>query len=504
MFKKFFTFIFAAGLALGLGAADSEKVFVPLKGIVILTPGFRATDISITDPGIIAAEPIANDQIRITGIAVGKSDLHLTSGAVSKLYTVTVNDNVREVFNSLRKDLDSVPEVEISINGNRVVLKGEVSNIDGWETLRRVLPAYGSSVTDLTVFRPAPEIMLSLKKLFEKAGFKVVQDITDLSPGTLALRNEKNTLILIGTVYCQDDADTIKQLISTQNWISADGKDPSKPIRFINKVSIKPTLLDVGAVFVGVRQADTSAIGANLLKNGIKIGQNFNFSTIFEGRTNQSYNLGADASTILNLMAESGCKRFHRSGHLSFMSNESNEYKVLHEGGTLKVRVYGGSGGTGTLTDVPYGFIMRVKGGLIGSDQVKLDIQIEVSTPALQENNDYDLKQTKISTTVVAKLGETVALGGMKDMVEESSGPSGIPYLRKVPVLNWFCAEKTDSFNDSQVLLLIYPQVAGRTPPLTMPPSAETANTLEESGKSNKERSRESDEKKKSFWDRWF
>ena len=177
---------------------------------------------------------------------------------------------------------------------------------------------------------------------------------------------------------------------------------------------------------------------------------------------------------------------------------------MLHEGGTLKVRVFGGSGGTGTLNDVPYGFIMRVKGGLIGNDQVKLDVQIEISTPALQENNDYDLKQTKVSTTIVAKLGETVALGGMKDMVEESSGPSGIPYLRKIPVLNWVCAEKSDSFNDSQVLLLIYPQVAGRTPPLKVPPSAETANTLEESDKSNKERTREAEEKKKSFWDRWF
>ena len=504
MFKKFFAFIAVCGLALTLGAADSEKVFVPLKGIVILTPGFRATGVSITDTGVIAAEPIANDQIRITGLAVGKSDLHLTAGTVSKLYTVTVNDNVREVFNSLRKDLDSVPEVEISINGNRVVLKGEVSNIDGWETLQKVLPAYGAGVTDLTVFRPAPEIMLSLQKLFEKAGFKVVQDVTDLSPGTLSLQNERNTLILRGTVYCQDDLNTIAQLISTQNWLSVDGKDPSKPVRFINKVVIKPTLLDVGAVFVGVKQADTSAIGANLLNGGVKIAQGFNFSTIFEGRTNQSYNLGADASTILHLMAESGCKRFHRAGHLSFMSNESNEYKVLHEGGTLKVRVYGGSGGTGTLTDVPYGFIMRVKGGLIGSDRVKLDIQIEVSTPALQENNDYDLKQTKVSTTIVAKLGETVALGGMKDMVEESSGPSGIPYLRKIPVLNWVCAEKSDSFNDSQVLLLIYPQVAGRTPPLKVPPSAETADTLRESDKSTGERAREADEKKKSFWDRWF
>lgn len=72
-----------------------------------------------------------------------------------------------------------------------------------------------------------------------------------------------------------------------------------------------------------------------------------------------------------------------------------------------------------------------------------------------------------------------------------------------MPVLNWICAESTDSFNDNQVLLLVYPQVAGRTPPLKMPPSAETANTLEESGKTNQQRMEEADEKK-SFWERWF
>ena len=503
MLKRFLTVIALLGFVLCAAAEESEKVFVPLKGIVVISPGFRPGDISVTDRGVISAELIANDQIRITGLSVGKSDLHVTAGSVSKLYTVTVNDNVREVFNSLRKDLDSVPEVEISINGNRVVLKGEVSSIDGWETLLKVLPTYGSSVTDLTVFRPAPEIMLSLKKLFEKAGFRIVQDTTDLSPGSLSLQSEKNTLILQGSVYCEEDMKSIQQLISTQDWISLDGKDKSKPVRFLNRVVIKPTLLDVGAVFVGVRQAETSAVGANLVKGGVKIAQGFNFSTIFSGGTNQSYNLGADAATILNLMAESGCKRFHRAGHLSFMSNESNEYKVLHEGGTLKVRVYGGAGGTGTLNDVPYGFIMRVKGGLIGSDQVKLDVQIEISTPALQENNDYDLKQSKVFTTIVAKLGETVAIGGMRNMIEESSGPSGIPFLRKVPGLNWVCAENTEAFNDDQVLLLIYPQVAGRTPPLKMPPSAETANTLEESGKTNKQRTEEANEKK-GFWDRWF
>ena len=188
MFKRVLAFFLCAGLVFA-AAAESENISVPLKGIVILTPGFRASDLNITDKNIISAEQIANDQIRVTGLAVGKSDLHVTSGSISKLYTVTVNDNVREVFNSIRKDLDSLPEVEISINGNRVVLKGEISSVDGWELLQKVLPSYGANVSNLTSFRPAPEIMLSLKKLLEKSGFKIVQDITDLSPGSLSLQN---------------------------------------------------------------------------------------------------------------------------------------------------------------------------------------------------------------------------------------------------------------------------------------------------------------------------
>ena len=71
MLKPILTGIAAAAMMLGLLAADSEKIVVPLKGIVILSPGFKAEDINITDRNIITAEPIANNQIRVTGLAVG-------------------------------------------------------------------------------------------------------------------------------------------------------------------------------------------------------------------------------------------------------------------------------------------------------------------------------------------------------------------------------------------------------------------------------------------------
>ena len=70
--------------------------------------------------------------------------------------------------------------MDISINGNKVVLKGEVSSIEGWETLLKVLPGYGGNVVNLTIFRPAPEIMLSLKKLFEKSGFRSTEQRKDI------------------------------------------------------------------------------------------------------------------------------------------------------------------------------------------------------------------------------------------------------------------------------------------------------------------------------------
>lgn len=53
MFKRFIAIAALLTLVLGAMAAESENVVVPLKGILILTPGFRATDISITDKNVI-------------------------------------------------------------------------------------------------------------------------------------------------------------------------------------------------------------------------------------------------------------------------------------------------------------------------------------------------------------------------------------------------------------------------------------------------------------------
>lgn len=486
-----------------LFAQDTEKINVPLGGMTVAEVSFKIESFRTADAKIVKAEPIADTQIRFMGLAVGKTDVQVVGDGTSKVFTVNVQDNIREIFNAIRKDLDALPELDISINRDKIVLKGEVSSIRNWELLHKVLLNYPGVVMNLASFAPAPEVMLNLHKALEKAGFKVGQNAATANPGEIVIELAGNTLIVSGSVYSPDDVTQVKQIFATQSWLESDpAAKGNDKVKLVEKIQIVPTLLEVGVVFMGISRRDSEAIGANLMKNGIQVGNAFNFDTNFHGN-NQAYALDASLNTVLNLSADTGVNRFRNAGHLTFMSNESPTFKRLHSGGTLKVRVYGGSGGTGTLNDVPYGFIMGVKGGLTGAENVKLDLELEMSTPKLMENNDYDLKITKVVTTVSAKLGQTLVIGGLKDMVQTTTDNSGIPFLRKVPVLNWFVAESADELTDRQVLILIYPQIAGKGPELKMPPSTETADTVDKVEEDNKTRVREEDGKK-SWWQRIF
>lgn len=500
---KIITVLTALLSGMALFAQDTEKINVPLGGIAIADVPFKIESFRTTDAKIVKAEVIADMQVRFLGLSLGKTDVQVMGSGISKVFTVTVQDNIRETFNAIRKDLDSLPELDISINRDKIVLKGEVSSIRNWELLHKVLPNYSGVVMNLASFAPAPEVMLNLHRALEKAGYRIGKNAAAAQPGEIVIEQETNTLIVSGSVFSPEDVTQVRQIFATQSWLDSDpaSKDGNK-VKLVEKIQVVPTMLDVGVVFMGVSRRDSEAIGANLMKNGIKIGNAFNFNTNFHG-SNQTYALDASLSTILNLSADTGANRFRNAGHLTFMSNESPTFKRLHNGGTLKVRVYGGAGGTGTLNDVPYGFQMGVKGGLTGADNVKLELELEMSAPTLLENQDYDLKVTKIATTVSAKLGQTLVVGGLKDMVETTTDTSGIPFLRKVPVLNWFIAESANELSDRQVLILIYPQIAGKGPEIKMPPSAETSDTVEKVEEDNKARIK-GDDSQKSWWQRWF
>jgi type II secretory pathway component GspD/PulD (secretin) len=101
-------------------------------------------------------------------------------------------------------------------------------------------------------------------------------------------------------------------------------------------------------------------------------------------------------------------------------------------------------------------------------------------------------------------MNKTVVLGGLKDLVEGTS-KAGLPILRNTPILQWFVSESGNAQSDMQLLILISPRVQTNDTQIKIPPSALTANTLDQAEKTNKQRI---DEEKRFhgfwFWLNWF
>ena len=486
-----------------LQAADSEPVSVTVGKMEVVTTPFPVEGFRVADKGVAIVESLGKQQLRIMGLKAGTTDLQVTGqSGLSALYTVTVIENIKAVYGALTRDLDTIPEVELTINMGRVLIKGEVSSIDHWNYLSKVVSMYGPEAVSLASFHPAPEVMLQLKKAFEKGGF-TVQDEGDESPpapGILSVKFTGDNIFVRGQVYGQRDLDRIAQIIGAQSWLvlSTDKEqqeDAALKVKAILDVTIVPTLIELDAAFVGVTDVQEKQVGVNLAKAGLiaidttamvfrgAVGE----SRPETGRASQfegSYVINSGLEGALKFFGGSGPGRFHTAGHMTF-KNDSPEWRSYQSGGTLKVRVAGRDGTS--LEDIDYGLIMRCKGGLSNPKTAELDVELELSYP-VPIGFDYDLKRNKIDTTVACPLGHTLVMGGMKSLVEQSSN-EGVPFLRSVPVVSWFFSEKNEKLENSKVLVMLSPQIAG-APKLSPPVSEETLSTAEEAEIPNKERER--------------
>lgn len=483
------------GGAAPLNAAEAEPVAVTVGKMELVNVPFAVQGFRVADQTIAKVETLGPQQLRIMGLKAGATDLQVTGdGNLSALFTITVVENINAVLAAVKRDLDAVPEVDISINLGRVVIKGEVSSIEHWKYLQQVVALYKDSVANLATFQPTPEVMMALKKAFEKAGLTVQSEEgtgAAPAPGVISLKFSGNNIFISGSVYSQKDKDRIVQIINAQDWLTlktdANQKEESK-VRAIMDVGIVPVMLEMDAMFVGVTEEEERQIGVNLAKAGLLLIDST--ATAFMGKFGEKDSSGLGGSYVirsgmqgaLKFFAGSGPGRFQTAGHMTF-KNDSPDWKVYHSGGTLKVRIV--TRDTANLQDIDYGLIMKVRGGLADPQTAAVDVNLELSYP-VPVGADYDLKRNRVETTVNCPIGQTLVLGGMKSLIEQSSN-EGVPFLRSVPAVSWFFSEKNRMQQNNKVLILLSPQIAGAPTP-SRPVSEETATTLKESSQPAEQR----------------
>jgi len=119
-------------------------------------------------------------------------------------------------------------------------------------------------------------------------------------------------------------------------------------------------------------------------------------------------------------------------------------------------------GGT-TITSIQYrdaGVLLTVTPHINSSGMIKIELVQEVSETGTkdEELNAYSFLNRKAQTSLVIEDGQTIILGGLMRSKLDTSG-SGIPFLRRIPLLGYLFGGKFKEINKTELIFLITPRV---------------------------------------------
>ena len=459
MMKKALVGVLSLFLAvLSASADDSEKITITIGALKVIDLPFVMQNYRPSTKGIIRIENFSDRQLRIIGEKQGLCELEVSGGGLTKLYSISVVDNISEILKQLQNDLDCLPELDISVNQDYIVIRGEVSSIANWEHLRKVLeiPKFKSCCQNYAKFRPAPEIILALKNLLGQSGFTCTDAPVPKAPGEISLQYANNVLTITGNVYQQSDIETINNILATQSWLAV-GKDKAGDGKVLSIVKVKtvPTIIWIDIVFIGLNKQNADKIGSNSVPTASAAFASF-YDMIAGRGTGNTAMIGGNMNATVSFLASNGVTRMHDAGCIVLKSNDPDG-AVLRIGGKKYVKVNGVE--NGSLQEIEYGLKLNVKGGLIAKNKVELQFDLSNNgSVSAGEGGTFDQTQAQVKNSVVCDLDNTVVLGGYKKIVQETA-KSGLPILRNTPVLQWFVAEDSDHQQEYDLLILACPRL---------------------------------------------
>ncbi len=493
-------------LVLGLAffaafAAEQEKFSIAVDGVKVIDLPFVLESYRVSAKGKIAVEEVSKRQLRVTGKAIGECNLSVSGGGVSKEYGISVTGNIGNILKRLRNDLDSLPELDFSINQDYIVIRGTVSNPANWELLQKTLPLYKENVHNFAEFRPSAETVLNLKKMLVEAGFSFCENDQPPEPGQLSLQVSRDAVSLSGELYSKASIDRVNQILATQTWLSLDGKPSAEKgqIRGIVNLTIIESVLQVDVVYVGISRNELQRIGdAKASQLGtLNLGGLYN---LVSGRGSGTATFGGDMTATVSFLAQNGITRTYNAGHVSFANNDPKG-GMLHTGGTVSVKVSGIE--SGSLQDIEYGLKIKVSGGTISASRVRLNLDLENTSYVTTSGDAYSRSVDSTSQAVTCELNKTIVVAGSRKISQDTQ-KSGLPILRNTPVLKWFVSGDDNVENETRLLILVCPRLEKFNPDvqISIPLENETASTYRDAKRDNNERIEE--EKRYRGWLSWL
>ena len=499
VFSPFFLFLSAAIISVppsGFAEAQSgeapsqagAQAALPTESITISQDEVRALEVPFEIVGYESSSKSVKilrskgRRLEIKGVEPGYSDISLNSNSMSKTFKVHVTNSLASLYRDLCKDISDFSEVTAEMSHNAITLRGEISKYSRYLAFMNILDKYRDSYRNYVAYKPGPEMFDSLRRQLVDAGFKVENDIPKKA-GTVGMKISAGILTFYGRMLCDNDIEEIKKIVSSQKWLSA-GPNPTE---VVYNLEVDDTQLDVNVVIVGVTRSQLARMG-NSGANGTVLSVDLqSWFRYLAGELPPG--LGSDAPqksgfgglAYMNtgiqgarqFIGENGGSDFRDGGHVTLTSNSKGVQQAVYEnGGTLNVEIHGRD--VADLKEINFGLTIKVSGGLVKADKVRLILEVEKSLAPIKQDDDYLQRKTRSKSEIVCNLGQTAVISGQRELTRTKSD-SGYAFLRHVPVLSSLFGYEEENVEELQLLILVSPQIAGNGVEMLSKPSAETS-----------------------------
>ena len=463
--KSLMTMLAAALLCGAAAAADAERVSVVVGESSTLNAPFEVTGFTPSSREIVNAEALGGSVLRVQGLKRGRCTLTVTGAAgLTHTYDISVVGNLASQLETLLQDLDTLPEVRAEIRGNAIRLDGEIKSIAKWEYYMKVVSVYGDVVNDFVRFSPGKEIARRLAELFADAGFSTVTnkfgaDVAKWPFDSVAIVcNDSARSVTVQAAFLTKDRLTkADSILASIPWLARPGaKANPHAFTLLDEMRVANPIIRLGVAYYAISDSEIDALGNP--DHTFEIGGVFDWVRAVAGSdtpNSKDASVQANINAIAKFSAETGIGRISDVSYVAFESwdEEGGEFK---SGGTKYIEI--ATGLSSNVKDIPYGFIIKSKGGLVTEDKTMLTLDIEVSRADEPKEHGVDKYEEHTKQTLTCPLGQTLAIGGFGG-IEDSNNLDGVPIVRHIPIVKWFFANDTDNLVRRHVIILVSPEI---------------------------------------------
>ena len=524
--KKLIIMLLAACAATFAAWADEEIKMVE-KEITSITVPFGIRGYTPSNKDVVRIEKTSDTALRLTALKKGRCDLEVRGDMeMTQKFQIDVGDDLARTLANLRRELERIPEVHADIIGNSIRIDGEVKSIKKWNYLMKVIKGY-PAIRNFAEFTPGDELLIKMKENLQQCGFDVTFTPHPGEPNAwkancvaLSYNKVNRTMNVQAKVYTPEQQAMIKNCIDRErNWIAVDKEtkesktafDDEYQVRLNMQVVVAKPIVRLSVAYMAISEEEARKIGNKKAttdsEDFLGIGATFGVLTDLvhgNGHSARTAQIGAGLNVFTRFLAQNGISRVSDTGY-TLIESWSKDGAKFKSGGTRFVKVYGRD--VAELKEIEYGFTINAKGGMINENAMTIDFDFGLSTIIPMDDDTYDRKEDLSKQKITCAIGRTTLVSGFMDMVDKNTPPSGLPFLRSTPILNWFVADSGKEVADRRLVIMVCPEIVDSTQDAKPDVNKEiNIRVQEQAAKDTDEVAKERKSKYTGFWSwlNWF